>query len=141
MADIAVSTEAYHGHGAPKLNQKPSPIGAVIFFCILAADVGYGIHGLLDDIASVHEPLALGVFALLGLALLIALGFEFLNGFHDTANAVATVIYTYSMQPMAANGSAPQWSTVRSIALAWVITLPAAMALAGLLYFLLRRFI
>ena len=34
-----------------------------------------------------------------------------------------------------------QWSTVRSIALAWVITLPAAMALAGGLYFLLRQFI
>ena len=49
-----------------------------------------------------HEPLALGVFALLGLALLIALGFEFVNGFHDTANAVATVIYTHSMQPMVA---------------------------------------
>ena len=31
------------------------------------------------------------------MALLIALGFEFVNGFHDTANAVATVIYTNSM--------------------------------------------
>src|SRR5260370_23670808 len=36
---------------------------------------------------------------LLGIALLIALGFEFVNGFHDTANAVATVIYTNSMSP------------------------------------------
>ncbi|PWQ88246.1 anion permease, partial [Enterococcus faecium] len=36
-------------------------------------------------------------FLLLGLALLIALGFEFVNGFHDTANAVATVIYTHSL--------------------------------------------
>ncbi|OUM02438.1 hypothetical protein [Variovorax sp. JS1663] len=34
-------------------------------------------------------------FILLGVALLIALGFEFVNGFHDTANAVATVIYTH----------------------------------------------
>ncbi len=39
---------------------------------------------------------------------------------------------------MAANGSGLQWSTVRSIALAWIITLPAAMLLAGGLYFLLR---
>src|SRR5262249_14758360 len=38
-------------------------------------------------------------FALLGIALLIALGFEFVNGFHDTANAVATVIYTHSLPP------------------------------------------
>jgi PiT family inorganic phosphate transporter len=36
-------------------------------------------------------------FMLLLVALLIALGFEFVNGFHDTANAVATVIYTRSM--------------------------------------------
>ena len=69
---------------------------------LLAAGLGYGIHGLLDDVQSVHEPLALGVFALLGLALLIALGFEFVNGFHDTANAVATVIYTHSMPPVVA---------------------------------------
>src|SRR5262249_30038115 len=39
---------------------------------------------------------------LLGVALLIALGFEFVNGFHDTANAVATVIYTHSMPPLVA---------------------------------------
>jgi PiT family inorganic phosphate transporter len=56
----------------------------------------------LNDTQSVNEPLALGVFALLGLALLIALGFEFVNGFHDTANAVPTVIYTHSMPPLAA---------------------------------------
>jgi inorganic phosphate transporter, PiT family len=33
------------------------------------------------------------------LALLLALSFEFVNGFHDTANAVATVIYTNSLKP------------------------------------------
>src|ERR1700738_1208959 len=38
-------------------------------------------------------------YLLLGVALLIALGFEFVNGFHDTANAVATVIYTHSLSP------------------------------------------
>jgi len=42
---------------------------------------------------------------------------------------------------MAANGSGLQWSTVRSIAMAWVLTLPAAMAIAGGLYFLLRQFV
>jgi inorganic phosphate transporter, PiT family len=47
-------------------------------------------------------PLALGVFAQLAVALLIALGFEFVNGFHDTANAVATVIYTHSLPAQAA---------------------------------------
>jgi inorganic phosphate transporter, PiT family len=36
------------------------------------------------------------------LALALALGFEFVNGFHDTANAVATVIYTHSLPPWVA---------------------------------------
>jgi inorganic phosphate transporter, PiT family len=102
MANIAVSAEAYHGRGAPHLDHKPSPVTAIGFFCLLALGIGYGLHGLLDDIQSVHEPIAIGVFLLLGLALLIALGFEFVNGFHDTANAVATVIYTHSMEPMVA---------------------------------------
>lgn len=43
--------------------------------------------------------LSFGVQALLILSLLIALGFEFVNGFHDTANAVATVIYTNTLKP------------------------------------------
>jgi PiT family inorganic phosphate transporter len=41
-----------------------------------------------------------GVFLLLALAM--ALSFEFVNGFHDTANAVATVIYTRSLRPVVA---------------------------------------
>ncbi|HEY2071566.1 MAG TPA: anion permease [Rhizomicrobium sp.] len=86
----------------PKFDHKTGPVTVIVFFALLAAGVGYGVHGLLDDIQSVHEPLALGVFALLGVALLIALGFEFVNGFHDTANAVATVIYTHSMPPVVA---------------------------------------
>ena len=52
--------------------------------------VGYALSQ--DLIGAVAVP-----WILLGLALVIALGFEFVNGFHDTANAVATVIYTHSM--------------------------------------------
>jgi PiT family inorganic phosphate transporter len=37
---------------------------------------------------------------------------------------------------MAANGSGLQWVTVRNLMLAWVFTLPAAMLLSGLLYWL-----
>lgn len=40
---------------------------------------------------------------------------------------------------MAANGSGLQWSTVRNMAMAWVLTLPAAIALAGILYYVLRH--
>jgi PiT family inorganic phosphate transporter len=40
---------------------------------------------------------------------------------------------------MLANGSGVQWSTLRNIALGWVLTLPAAILLSGVLYFLFRH--
>ena len=40
-----------------------------------------------------------GTIVFLVLALLLAFGFEAINGFHDTANAVATVIYTNTLKP------------------------------------------
>jgi PiT family inorganic phosphate transporter len=43
-----------------------------------------------------------GLTILLILSLLAACAFEFINGFHDTANAVATVIYTHSLKPRVA---------------------------------------
>ncbi len=47
-----------------------------------------------------------GTLVFLILAVLLALSFEFVNGFHDTANAVATVIYTNTLKP----GYAVVWS-------------------------------
>jgi len=70
---------------------------------LLAAGILFSLYGLMSDIGeSATAPLAIGVFILLAIALLIALGFEFVNGFHDTANAVATVIYTHSLPAQAA---------------------------------------
>ena len=51
------------------------------------------------DLPLLDGSLGPGRLALLVGALAIALGFEFVNGFHDTANAVATVIYTKSLRP------------------------------------------
>jgi len=71
-------------------------IFALIFGVILLIGAGYaGLH-LVQDLSAVRSH-SIAPFLLLGVALLIALGFEFVNGFHDTANAVATVIYTNSM--------------------------------------------
>jgi len=50
----------------------------------------------------IDGSLGAGTLALVALGLLFALGFEFANGFHDTANAVATVIYTHTLPPTAA---------------------------------------
>jgi PiT family inorganic phosphate transporter len=45
------------------------------------------------------ETLSIGSGIFLLFALGLALSFEFVNGFHDTANAVATVIYTHTLKP------------------------------------------
>jgi PiT family inorganic phosphate transporter len=46
------------------------------------------------------------------LALGLALSFEFVNGFHDTANAVATVIYTHSLKPWVAVIWSGMWNLI-----------------------------
>jgi phosphate/sulfate permease len=53
----------------------------------------------MSDFLIFDHSLGLGTSLLLVASLAIALGFEFVNGFHDTANAVATVIYTKSLGP------------------------------------------
>jgi PiT family inorganic phosphate transporter len=87
----------------PHLDGKPHTGGAIAFVLVLAVGLGYTALSITNDMNSAGEQgLAIGAFVLLGIALLIALGFEFVNGFHDTANAVATVIYTHSMPPLVA---------------------------------------
>lgn len=84
-------------HTGPKLDHSLHPAGRWIFLAVLIGGLAYAGFSIAFDTAQVGETLAGGAFAFLALALLIALGFEFVNGFHDTANAVATVIYTHSM--------------------------------------------
>jgi len=71
---------------------------AMIFFGTLALGLFFVAYSLYVDVTeSGARTTSILPFLLLGVALLIALAFEFVNGFHDTANAVATVIYTHSM--------------------------------------------
>ncbi|WP_336488416.1 inorganic phosphate transporter [Methylobacterium nigriterrae] len=106
MSDAALAPSGTVSHaptGKPRLDHGIHPSGVIAFLLVLVAGLGYAVVSLVADMNAVHqEPLAVGAFVLLGLALLIALGFEFVNGFHDTANAVATVIYTHSMPPLVA---------------------------------------
>lgn len=81
--------------------QRTSKTTFVVGGAVLGVGLIYICTRLVADLASTH-PSSLYPYMLLGLALLIALGFEFVNGFHDTANAVATVIYTHSLEPHAA---------------------------------------
>src|ERR1700735_3802631 len=77
---------------------SPGKIGIIVFGVILVGGLGYIANRLYSDLLPVHEG-SIFPYLLLGLALFIALGFEFVNGFHDTANAVATVIYTHALEP------------------------------------------
>jgi len=67
-----------------------------VFLTLIITTLIYIGFQLSADLA--HVP-ALGLYSviLLATALFIALSFEFVNGFHDTANAVATVIYTNAL--------------------------------------------
>ncbi len=85
--------------------------GLAFFSVALAAGLGYIVFHISRDLDSVKSTGA-WAYMLLGLALLIALGFEFVNGFHDTANAVATVIYTNSLEP----NVAVVWSGICNLA-------------------------
>ena len=84
----------------PRLDYKAGPATTIIFVGLLAVGLLYTAFSLMTDVTAAGVPTrTLAPFILLGVALLIALGFEFVNGFHDTANAVATVIYTHSLPP------------------------------------------
>ena len=97
MSDIAAPMP---GQVSPKpnLDTKVAPVTAIIFILLLATGLLFTVYGVYSDIQASGVPVTTYIpFLLLGAALLIALGFEFVNGFHDTANAVATVIYTHSL--------------------------------------------
>lgn len=73
--------------------------------------------------------LELDLSILLVLCLVAACAFEFINGFHDTANAVATVIYTHSMKPIVA----VIWSGICNMAGVFVGGIAVAIGIINLL--------
>jgi PiT family inorganic phosphate transporter len=92
-----------------KIKRSPGIWGGLVFGIILFAGLIYTGTHLFGDLANTHIASATP-YILLGVALLVALGFEFVNGFHDTANAVATVIYTHSLEPHVAVAWSGLWN-------------------------------
>src|SRR5271167_4180710 len=92
-----------------KLAAGPGRIGILIGVLVLLAGLVYVGSHLLGDLSGIRAESWLP-YALLGVALLTALAFEFVNGFHDTANAVATVIYTHTMEPHVAVVWSGMWN-------------------------------
>lgn len=96
----------------PSFENKTGPVGVIVFIALLVFGAGFAAYSLIGDIASSHSSAAVLAYMLLALALLIALGFEFVNGFHDTANAVATVIYTHALPPTVAVLWSGMWNFI-----------------------------
>ncbi|MFZ0395598.1 MAG: inorganic phosphate transporter [Terracidiphilus sp.] len=98
MATLTQQVPHVQGRVSPMAGLRSSRGGLVVFLAALAGGVGFiGLH-LFRDLEGARSS-DFWPYLLLGAALLIALGFEFVNGFHDAANAVATVIYTNSLEP------------------------------------------
>jgi inorganic phosphate transporter, PiT family len=100
MTDVALGGAVGTTASSPRpaLDKGFNPLTAIIFFGILAAGLLFVAYSLYVDVTETGVKTTTYLpFLLLFVALLIALGFEFVNGFHDTANAVATVIYTHSL--------------------------------------------
>jgi PiT family inorganic phosphate transporter len=99
MSDLALpgSIEPALKKG-PELDRGFHPLTGVIYLGVVAAALLFVAYSIYVDIDATGTRVTSYLpYILLFVALLIALGFEFVNGFHDTANAVATVIYTRSL--------------------------------------------
>jgi PiT family inorganic phosphate transporter len=101
MSDIATALEG-RPPAAALLEKRMKKSHAMISGGIVLAALIIGISFIVFHILEDFNGVTLGSawpYVLLATALFIALAFEFVNGFHDTANAVATVIYTHSLDP------------------------------------------
>ena len=94
-----------------KMKKGPGLVGAVIFGAVILGGLAYCGFNIANDMGHV-AMVSVWPYVLLAVALLIALGFEFVNGFHDTANAVATVIYTHSLEPHVAVVWSGLWNLI-----------------------------
>jgi inorganic phosphate transporter, PiT family len=70
---------------------------------------------------------------------LVAMGTIFAADNYGLPVSTTHVLSSGVAGTMAANGSGIQTATIRNLVLAWVLTLPVAMILSGLLYFLFSK--
>ena len=118
-----------------KMSKKQGKFPMIVFALVLVGGIGWAASQFLGDIFSAGATASTFAYVLLGVALFIALGFEFVNGFHDTANAVATVIYTHSLEPHIAVMWSGMWNLIGvllssgAVAFAVVTLLPVELIL------------
>jgi inorganic phosphate transporter, PiT family len=133
-ATTATTAAPTHSSVAEKLKKGPGAIGMLVFAVVLIVGAVFIGYSLAHDLEGLRLGSALP-YILLGTALFVALGFEFVNGFHDTANAVATVIYTHSLEPHIAVVWSGMWNflgvvtSTGAVAFAIVSLLPVELIL------------
>ncbi|MDR3792683.1 MAG: inorganic phosphate transporter [Terracidiphilus sp.] len=101
MADLATAVQVMPSGKSlldSKMRKRSSKRGTLVFLIAVLFGLGYICLQVAHDLDNIAIT-SIWPYFLLTVALLIALAFEFVNGFHDTANAVATVIYTHSLEP------------------------------------------
>jgi inorganic phosphate transporter, PiT family len=97
LTSVETVPQQTSGHG-PKLDHPIDMKAVIVFLTIIGCGLLFAAYNVHNDVESTGTIVrSAAPYLLLGVALVIALGFEFVNGFHDTANAVATVIYTRSL--------------------------------------------
>ena len=95
MTDFALpgSIEPARHTGRPNLDKGFNPLTLIVFMGVLVAGLLFVAYSLYVDVqATGSNVTTYAPYILLFVALMIALGFEYVNGFHDTSNAVATDI-------------------------------------------------
>lgn len=98
MTQLAAQSAALTARAKPHLDGGLNPVAAIAFLGVMAGGMLFTAYSLCDDVTATGTRITTWVpFLLPGVALFVALGFEFVNGFHDTADAVATVIYTHAL--------------------------------------------
>src|ERR1700683_4937340 len=98
MSDVALPGSIEPARRGPNLDHGVNPLQGIIYMGVVAAALLFVAYSIYSDIDATGTQVKSSLpYLLLFVALLIALGFEFVNGFHATANSVATVIYTRAM--------------------------------------------
>jgi PiT family inorganic phosphate transporter len=116
------------------MKKGPGLVGVLIFVAVILGGLAYCGFNIVSDMGNV-AVVSIWPYVLLTVALLIALGFEFVNGFHDTANAVATVIYTHTLEPHVAVVWSGCWNLIGvltssgAVAFAVITLLPVELIL------------
>jgi PiT family inorganic phosphate transporter len=100
MSDFALpgSLESAVQSGQPNLDKGFNPLTLTLFFGTLSVGLLFVAYSLYAEVAATGTKVTTCLpYIPPFVALLIALGFEFANGFHGTANVAAIVIYSHSL--------------------------------------------